>query len=139
MIRVTDRIQLHEYELEERFIRAWGPGGQNVNKRSTAVQLRFDVRRSPGLLPEVRARLIERAGRRCTAAGVLVITAQTHRTQEANRREARERLFDLIRRAAVAPKVRRPTRPTRSAKKKRLDSKVRRGRIKSLRGRVAVD
>jgi len=140
MIRVTDRIQLHEHELEEHFIRASGPGGQNVNKLSTAVQLRFDVRHSPGLPPEVRLRLVALAGRRLSGAGVLVITAHNHRTQEANRREARQRLFELIRRAAVAPKVRRPTRPTRSAKKKRLDSKTRRGRIKSLRGkRIAFD
>jgi ribosome-associated protein len=140
MIRVTDRIQLHEHELEEYFIRASGPGGQNVNKLSTAVQLRFDVRHSPGLPPEIRLRLVALAGRRLSGAGVLVITAHNHRTQQANRREARQRLFELIRRAAVAPKVRRPTRPTRSAKKKRLDSKTRRGRIKSLRGkRIAFD
>jgi ribosome-associated protein len=140
MIRVTDHIQLHEHELEEHFIRASGPGGQNVNKLSTAVQLRFDVRRSPGLPPEVRARLAALAGRRLSGAGVLVITAQNHRTQEANRREARARLFDLIRRAAVAPKKRRPTRSTVGAKRRRLDSKTRRGRIKSLRGkRIAFD
>ncbi|HEV2000137.1 MAG TPA: alternative ribosome rescue aminoacyl-tRNA hydrolase ArfB [Xanthobacteraceae bacterium] len=140
MIRVTERIQLHEHELEEHFIRASGPGGQNVNKLSTAVQLRFDVRRSPALPPEVRARLAVLAGRRLSGAGVLVITAQNHRTQEANRREARARLFDLIRRAAVAPKKRRPTRPTVGAKRRRLDSKTRRGRIKSLRGKqIAFD
>ncbi|MDQ2954299.1 MAG: aminoacyl-tRNA hydrolase [Pseudomonadota bacterium] len=138
MIRITDRISIFDHELEEHFIRASGPGGQNVNKLSTAVQLRFDMRRS--MLPgDVRQRLALLAGRRLTGEGVLVIFAQNHRTQEANRREARERLFDLIRCAAVAPKKRRPTKPTRSSKKRRLDSKTRHGRTKSLRGRVAFD
>jgi ribosome-associated protein len=137
MIRVTDRIFIHAHELEEHFIRASGPGGQNVNKLSTAVQLRFDLRHS-SLAPEVRLRLAALAGRRLSGEGVLVITAQNHRTQEQNRREARARLVGLVRRAAVAPKVRRPTRPTRSAKRKRLDSKTRRGRTKSLRGKPAA-
>ncbi len=138
MLRITDHIHISEHELEERFIRASGPGGQNVNKLSTAVQLRFDVRRSS--LPEgVRARLAALAGRRMTGEGVIVISAQNHRTQEANRREARERLITLVRRAAVAPKARRLTRPTKGSKQRRLDSKVRHGRKKSLRGRMAVD
>ena len=138
MIAVDDNIVIDEREIEEHFIRASGPGGQNVNKLSTAVQLRFDVRHS-SLPREVKARLLPLAGRRMTVEGVLVIAAQNHRTQEANRREARARLFDLIRRAAVAPKLRRPTKPTRSSKRRRLDSKTRHGRTKSLRGRVEFD
>lgn len=139
MIRVTDQIHLDEHELEEHFIRASGPGGQNVNKLSTAVQLRFDVRRSPSLPEGVRARLMQLAGRRVSGEGVLVITAQTFRTQTLNRRDARERLFDLIRRAALVPKSRRPTKPSRRQKKKRLESKKLHGRTKSLRGRVEED
>jgi len=139
MIRVTDSIHLDEQELEEHFIRASGPGGQNVNKLSTAVQLRFDVWRSPSLPEGVRARLIQLAGRRISGEGVLVITAQSFRTQVQNRRDARERLFDLIRRAALVPKARRPTKPSRRQKKKRLESKKHHGRTKSLRGRVVED
>jgi ribosome-associated protein len=139
MIRVTDQIHLGEHELEEHFIRASGPGGQNVNKLSTAVQLRFDVRRSPSLPEGVRARLIQLAGRRVSGEGVLVINAQTFRTQTQNRRDARERLFDLIRRAALVPKSRRATKPSRRQKKKRLESKKIHGRTKSLRGRVVED
>jgi ribosome-associated protein len=139
MIRVTDHIHLDEHELEEHFIRASGPGGQNVNKLSTAVQLRFDVRRSPSLPEGVRTRLVQLAGRRISGAGVLVINAQTFRTQVQNRRDARERLFDLIRRAALVPKARRPTKPSRRQKKKRLESKKLHGRTKSLRGRVVED
>jgi ribosome-associated protein len=139
LIRITDRIWLHEDELEEHFVRASGPGGQNVNKLATAVQLRFDARRSPSLPEDVRDRLMALAGRRLTGAGAIVITAQTHRTQEQNRRAARERLIDLIRRAAVAPKRRKATKPSRAAKRERLEHKVRHGRKKSLRGRVDWD
>jgi ribosome-associated protein len=128
MIRITSLIHLDEHELEEHFIRASGPGGQNVNKLSTAVQLRFDVRRSPSLPEGVRARLMQLAGRRVSGEGVLVINAQSFRTQVQNRRDARERLFDLIRRAALVPKSRRPTKPSRRQKKKRLESKKRHGR-----------
>ena len=134
MIRVTDHIALDESELDESFIRASGPGGQNVNKLATAVQLRFDVRRSPSLSDEVRARLERLAGRRLTREGVLVITAQTHRTQERNRADALDRLLELIRAAAVRPVPRRATRPTKASKKRRLESKKRRGNIKALRG-----
>ena len=134
MIVVTPRIVLDERELEETFVRASGPGGQNVNKLSTAVQLRFDVRRSPSLPDDVRARLERLAGSRLTGEGVLIIVAQRHRTQERNREDARERLVDLIRRAAVAPTPRRPTKPTLASKRRRLDSKARRSRVKTLRG-----
>jgi ribosome-associated protein len=134
MIVVTPRIVLDERELEETFVRASGPGGQNVNKLSTAVQLRFDVRRSPSLPDDVRARLERLTGSRLTGEGVLIIVAQRHRTQERNREDARERLVDLIRRAAVAPTPRRPTKPTLASKRRRLDSKARRSRVKSLRG-----
>ena len=112
MIHVTSSISIDERELEERFIRASGPGGQNVNKLSTAVQLRFDVRHSPSLPAGVRARLERLAGRRLTRDGVLIITAQRHRTQERNRQDALDRLIELIRHAAVPPVPRRPTRPT---------------------------
>jgi ribosome-associated protein len=133
MIRITDAIAIGEDELEERFIRASGPGGQNVNKLSSAVQLRFDVRHSPRLPADVRERLERLAGNRLTRAGVLVITAQRHRTQERNRADALERLRELIRRAAVAPVPRKATRPTAGARERRLDSKKRRSRIKGLR------
>jgi ribosome-associated protein len=133
MIRITPSISIGEDELEEHFIRASGPGGQNVNKLASAVQLRFDVRRSPSLAHDVRARLERLAGRRLTREGVLVINAQRHRTQERNREDARERLFDLIRRAAVAPRARRPTKPTAGARERRLESKKRRAAIKGLR------
>lgn len=133
MIRVTPKISIDEREVEESFVRASGPGGQNVNKLSTAVQLRFDVRHSPSLPPEVAARLEKLAGSRLTRAGVLVITAQRHRTQAANRQDALDRLLDLIRRAAVAPAPRRPTRPTAASRERRIESKKRRAGIKGLR------
>ena len=134
MIRVTDQIAIDERELEESFVRASGPGGQNVNKLSTAVQLRFDVRHSPSLPADARARLERLAGARLTRDGVLVIIAQRHRTQAANRADALERLLDLIRRAAVVPKKRRPTRPTRASRERRIESKKRRAGVKRLRG-----
>jgi ribosome-associated protein len=135
MIRVTDSLSIREEDIVESFIRGSGPGGQNVNKVSTAVQLRFDVAGSPTLPDGVKFRLAQLAGRRLTAEGVLVITAQRHRTQEANRIDARERLVELIRRAAELPKPRRPTRPTLASKRRRLEAKSRRGDIK--RGRAA--
>jgi len=133
MIRVTPSISIAEHELEEHFIRASGPGGQNVNKLASAVQLRFDVRRSPGLPADVRARLERLAGKKLTREGVLVINAERHRTQERNRQDARARLIELIRRAAVAPRPRRATKPTAASRERRLDAKKRRAAIKGLR------
>ena len=133
MIRIDETISIDESELEERFIRASGPGGQNVNKLASAVQLRFDVRGSPSLPYAVRSRLERLAGRRLTRQGVLVITAQRHRTQERNRQDALDRLIELIRRAAVAPVPRRATRPSAGSRERRLQSKKRRGSIKDLR------
>ena len=133
MIRITETIAIDEREIEESFIRASGPGGQNVNKLSTAVQLRFDVRHSPALTEPVRARLARLAGKRLTKEGVLVITAQRHRTQERNRDDALSRLVELIRSAAVPPTPRRKTRPTAASRAKRLESKKRRSGIKGMR------
>jgi len=133
MIRVTHTISIDDDELDEQFVRASGPGGQNVNKLSSAVQLRFDVRRSPNLSGDVRARLERLAGRRLTREGVLIISAQRHRTQERNRQDARERLIELIRRAAIAPIPRRATRPTAGSRERRLQSKKHRSSIKGLR------
>lgn len=135
MIRVTPFIALDETELEETFVRASGPGGQNVNKVSSAVQLRFNVRGSPNLPEGTRTRLERLAGRRLTRDGVLVIIAQNHRTQERNRQEALDRLLDLIRQAAVAPIPRRPTRPTFGSKTRRLEEKAHRAEIKTMRGK----
>lgn len=135
MIHVTPAIVLREEELDERFVRASGPGGQNVNKVSTAVELRFDVA-SSSLAPDVRARLIALAGKRMTADGVLVIDSREHRTQARNRSEARGRLVELLRKAAARPKARRKTRPTKAAKERRLVAKVQRGRVKAQRGPV---
>jgi ribosome-associated protein len=133
MIRVTDTISIDESELSESFVRSSGPGGQNVNKLSTAVQLRFDVRRSPSLPNDVAIRLYRIAGQRMTKDGVLVITAQRHRTQERNRADARERLIAMIREAATPPAPRRPTKPPKASRRERLESKKRRSGIKRLR------
>ena len=133
MIRVTDHISIDEREIEESFVRASGPGGQNVNKLATAVQLRFDVRGSPSLPAEVRARLERLAGTRMTRDGVLIIIAQRHRTQARNREDALERLVELVRRAAVAPRLRRPTRPTAAARRRRVEAKKHRAGVKRLR------
>jgi ribosome-associated protein len=132
-IPVTDDIAIDESELCESFVLASGPGGQNVNKVSSAVQLRFDVGHSPSLKDDVRHRLMRLAGSRLTKDGVLIITAREHRSQDRNRSEARARLIDLIRRAATRPKPRRPTKPTLASKRRRLEGKTIRGRLK--RGR----
>ncbi|AWM77986.1 alternative ribosome rescue aminoacyl-tRNA hydrolase ArfB [Phenylobacterium parvum] len=137
MIEVTPEILISEDEITERFIRAAGPGGQNVNKVSTAVELRFDVRRSPSLPNDVAVRLMKLAGRRLTQDGVLVLSVMTHRSQERNRAEALQRLVELIRKAAEPPPPpRKRTRPTLASKVRRVEGKVRRGGVKSLRGKV---
>jgi ribosome-associated protein len=134
MIKVTRDIALDEREIEEQFIRSSGPGGQNVNKVATAVQLRFRIDASPALSELVRRRLKALAGRRVTREGVLVITAERFRSQERNRGDALQRLIDLIRRAAEPVKVRRPTRPTLGARERRQRDKVARSRLKKQRG-----
>jgi ribosome-associated protein len=136
VIRINAEIALEDGEIEESFLRSPGPGGQNVNKLETAVQLRFDVRHSPSLPEPVRRRLERLAGRRLTGEGVLVLTAHRHRTRERNRADALERLIELIRSAAVPPVPRRPTRPTVASKRRRLEAKKRRGRNKLLRRQI---
>ena len=138
-IHITPTLVIEDAELEERFVRASGPGGQNVNKVSTAVQLRFDAGRAPALSGEVRERLRALAGSRMTDEGVLVIDARAHRTQGQNRHEARERLADLVRRALVRPKRRKKTKPGKAAKERRLDTKKRRSDTKRARGRLRCD
>ena len=133
MIHITPNISIDETELHEEFIRASGPGGQNVNKVATAVQLRFDARHSPSLPEDVRERLLHLARNRINERGELIITAQRFRTQEQNRADARERLIALIRQATIKPKARRATKPSRAAKEKRLEGKKRRSKIKKLR------
>ena len=139
MLQVTDDIALDEHELEFSYIRASGPGGQNVNKVSSAAQLRFDARGSPSLSREVSARLERLAGARLTLDGVIVITARRFASQERNRADAQDRLIALVARAAVAPVRRRRTRPPRAAKEQRLADKSRRASVKSLRGRPTGD
>ena len=134
MLSVTPSLSIEESELEERFVRASGPGGQNVNKVSTAVELRFDATASPALTDEIRARLRALAGARMTAEGVVVIDARRHRTQAQNREDARERLAALLRKALTPPKPRRKTRPTKASERRRLEAKRRRAEIKRARG-----
>jgi ribosome-associated protein len=136
MIEVTDLISLGDDEIKLEFVQSSGPGGQNVNKLATAVQLRFDVRRSPSLPDDVRLRLERLAGKRMTEDGFLIIEARRYRTQEHNRQDAIDRLVALIRRATEKPKRRKKTRPTAESVQKRLDAKRRRGEIKSLRRKV---
>ncbi len=138
MIKLSDTVAVEERELEERFVRASGPGGQNVNKVATAVELRFDVK-SSSLAPEIKARLIAVAGSRVSSKGILVIDSREHRTQVQNRSAARERLADLLERASTRPKPRRPSRPPRAARERRLDMKRRRSLVKGFRERARGD
>jgi len=138
--RVTDTISIDDSELEESFVRSSGPGGQNVNKVSSAVQLRFDVRRSRSLPNDVAIRLMKLAGSRLTKDGVIVIVAQQYRDQIRNRADARERLFDLVRQAAIKPTPRRATKVPKAEKKRRIEGKKHRSAIKSLRrGRPGME
>jgi ribosome-associated protein len=139
VIQITNSIAIEEDEIAERFVRASGPGGQHVNKTSTAVELRFDVRNSSSLPEEVKTRLVTLAGSRMTLDGVLVLFAQGARSQEMNRQEAKARLVELIRRATERPKPRRPTKPTYSSKLKRLEGKSQRSGIKSTRAKPRDD
>ncbi len=138
-ISVTKTLSIDDQELEENFIQASGPGGQNVNKVATAVQLRFDARNSPSLTPEIRARLWKLAGSRISQDGVLIVVAREHRTQERNRAEARRKLLELLHAATIEPRKRRPTKPTAASKKRRLEAKTRRSGIKRLRSAKTED
>ena len=137
MLKITGSITLSDDELQEKFVVATGPGGQNVNKVATAVQLRFNAGESPNLQPYIVRRLQEIAGRLMTTRGVIILTANSYRSQDRNRQDARERLSELIRRATVIPKYRRPTKPTKGSKLRRLDNKRKRSIRKGQRGKVS--
>ena len=136
MLWITETLHIADWELTESFIRSSGPGGQNVNKVSTAVELRFEAATSPHLAPAVKARLKRLAGRRWTNEGTLVLQVEDTRSQARNREIARERLVEIIRQATVVPKPRRPTKPTLASQRRRVEAKVKRGAVKSLRGSV---